>query len=264
MELVVVNKAMLLRQVVGECCCSCCCRPPKDNRLSRRLYFTLHSLTLMVLIVSLRNINAYSLLEAFYSYRNIKSGAVNTAALEIRKLTAAVSISSRMTMRRHSSLFIQQRPSVQSSLLQTRWCLYSKSHTDGFEPFTRGNQLRQMMTSRSMTGTTANIPATTQLQVHTNIRDADIVEMLVGGERYSLVPMPNAMKATTIFVGNLCEFVQDSDLSTYFSQVSSLTSVPSCVVRKVDTQSMGYGFVSFPNVQEKEVNSFCFRAMPLY
>jgi hypothetical protein len=118
-----------------------------------------------------------------------------------------------------------------------------------------------MISSRSIgsitTGAATNpqTPAT-QLQVQTtNIRDADIVEMLIGGERYSLVPMPNAMKATTIFVGNICEFVQDSDLSTYFSQVSSLTSVPSCVVRKVDTQSMGYGFVSFPNVQEKEVIS---------
>ena len=110
------------------------------------------------------------------------------------------------------------------------------------------------VTSNTVASGTAAFTTTTQLHVHGNIRDADIVEMLVGGERYSMVPMPNAMKATTIFVGNLCEFVQDSDLSNFFSQVSSLTTVPSCVVRKVNTQSMGYGFVSFPNVQEKEVN----------
>jgi RNA recognition motif-containing protein len=91
------------------------------------------------------------------------------------------------------------------------------------------------------------------LQGHTNTRDADIFEMMIGGERYSLVPMPDPMKSTTVYVGNLCEFVQDHDLSMHFSTVSTLTTVPSCVVRKVNTQSMGYGFVSFPNVQEKEV-----------
>jgi RNA recognition motif-containing protein len=75
------------------------------------------------------------------------------------------------------------------------------------------------------------------------------------------VPMPDRMKATTLFVGNLCEFVRDTDLSSLFSQVSSLVTVPSCVVRKVDTQSMGYGFVSFPNVKEKEVGSYWFMCL---
>lgn len=93
------------------------------------------------------------------------------------------------------------------------------------------------------------------LSVH-SMREADLVEALVGGERYSLVPMPDSMKATTLFVGNLCEFVNDADLSTLFAQASSLLTVPSCVVRKVNTQSMGYGFVSFPSIDEKEVSLF--------
>jgi RNA recognition motif. (a.k.a. RRM, RBD, or RNP domain) len=92
-------------------------------------------------------------------------------------------------------------------------------------------------------------------------RDADLVEMMIGGERYSLVAMPDRMKPTTLFVGNLCEFVNDKDLSSHFSQVSSLATVPSCVVRKVNTQSMGYGFVSFPSVQEKEVCGNCLHSI---
>ena len=78
---------------------------------------------------------------------------------------------------------------------------------------------------------------------------------IIGGVRYSLVPMPDAMKETTAYVGNLCEFVHDEDLSSLFAQVSNLLTVPSCVVRKIDTTSLRYGFVAFPTVQEKEVRS---------
>lgn len=103
------------------------------------------------------------------------------------------------------------------------------------------------------------------IQVH-NVRDADIVEQLVGGVRYSLVPMPEVMKATTAYVGNLCEFVCDQDLSDLFAQVSTLQSIPSCVVRKPDTTSLQYGFVSFPTEIEKIVSvQICFfeRKCPL-
>ena len=84
-------------------------------------------------------------------------------------------------------------------------------------------------------------------------RDADFVEQMAGGERYSLVPMPDSMKTTTVFVGNLCEFVHDEDLSRLFAAASRLLRVPAIVVRKPDTQSLRYGFVSFPTRQEKEV-----------
>jgi hypothetical protein len=92
----------------------------------------------------------------------------------------------------------------------------------------------------------------TTLSVHT-IRGADMVEMMMGGERYENIPMPESMKSTTLFVGNLCEFVHDDDLSRLFQKVSKLKSVPACVARKPDTTSLQYGFVSFPTVEEKEV-----------
>ena len=90
------------------------------------------------------------------------------------------------------------------------------------------------------------------LQVHAP-READLIEQMVGGERYSLIPMPDCMKSTTAYVGNLCEFVRDDDLSDLFAQVSVLRTLPCCVVRKPDSTSLRYGFVSFPNVQEKDV-----------
>jgi RNA recognition motif. (a.k.a. RRM, RBD, or RNP domain) len=116
--------------------------------------------------------------------------------------------------------------------------------------------IRRQYCSRSCYPNTAvsSFIMQTALSVH-SVRDADIVEVMVGGERYSLVPMPDSMKSTTVFVGNVCEFVKDEDLSGLFSEVSSVLSVPSCVVRKVNTQSLGYGFVSFPSVKEKEVRS---------
>jgi hypothetical protein len=91
-----------------------------------------------------------------------------------------------------------------------------------------------------------------RLLVHTE-READIIEQMVGGERYEMIPLPDSMVDTTLFVGNLCEFVDDGDLSKLFQSVSILNSVPACVARKPDTTSREFGFVSFPTVEEKEV-----------
>lgn len=85
-------------------------------------------------------------------------------------------------------------------------------------------------------------------------READYVEMMVGGERYEMVPLPDRMMDTTIFVGNICEFTHDEDLSKLFQAVSQLQSVPACVARKANMASLQYGFVSFPTVEEKEVS----------
>ena len=85
-----------------------------------------------------------------------------------------------------------------------------------------------------------------------NLRDADFGEMLVGGQRYEMVPLPDSMVETTLFVGNLCEFIKDEDLDRLFRTVSSLKSVPACVSRKPNWDSLQYGFVTFPNVEEKE------------
>lgn len=86
-------------------------------------------------------------------------------------------------------------------------------------------------------------------------READFVEQMVGGERYSMIPLPDSMTDTTLFVGNLCEFVSDDDLSRLFQTVSALHSLPACVARKPNTQSLEYGFVAFPTIAEKEVSS---------
>jgi hypothetical protein len=86
-----------------------------------------------------------------------------------------------------------------------------------------------------------------------NTKDADLMEVMMGGQRFEMVPLPDSMLDTTIFVGNLCEFAKDEDLSNVFQSVSRLQSVPACVVRKANMASLKYAFVSFPTVEEKEV-----------
>lgn len=82
-------------------------------------------------------------------------------------------------------------------------------------------------------------------------RDADMMEMSVGGKRYEMVQLPDSLIDTTLFVGNLCEFVTDSDLSSLFQEVSTLKFIPACVIRKANMSSLKYGFVTFPNEEEK-------------
>ena len=89
----------------------------------------------------------------------------------------------------------------------------------------------------------------------TNLRDADLLEQMVGGERFEMVPLPDSMVDTTLFVGNLNEFVHDNDLSEFFRPVTSLQSLPACVVRRPNMDSLEYGFVSFPTCEEKEVSN---------
>jgi hypothetical protein len=98
--------------------------------------------------------------------------------------------------------------------------------------------------------------STARQMVHT-IRDADMMEMMVGGQRFEMVPLPDSMMDTTVFVGNLCEFAHDEDLSKVFQSVSRLQSVPACVVRRPNMASMEYAFVTFPSVEEKEVRNGC-------
>ena len=91
-----------------------------------------------------------------------------------------------------------------------------------------------------------------QQQQQTDVVD-EIVASTMGGVRYEYLPMPNVMKATTIYVRNLCECVTEEEMSELFARVSTLSYVPACVIRKMDTTSLGYGFVSFPTIAEKEV-----------
>lgn len=78
-------------------------------------------------------------------------------------------------------------------------------------------------------------------------READVL-----GVRYEMIPLPDRMCDTTVFVGNFCEFVYDDDLSHLFQVVSASRSPPACVIRKANMQSLRYGFVSFLSVAEKE------------
>jgi hypothetical protein len=94
-------------------------------------------------------------------------------------------------------------------------------------------------------------PSSILQMVHAH-RDADFYEMMVGGERYEMVPLPDSMLDTTLFVGNLNEFVNDQDLSDLFCGVTDLSSVPACVARKANMASLEYGLVTFPTKQEKE------------
>ena len=83
----------------------------------------------------------------------------------------------------------------------------------------------------------------------------DSVELMIGGARYEMVELPDSMMSTTLWVGNLCEFVTDEMLSELFQQASSLKFVPACVARKPNYESMKYGFVTFRSEEEKEVSS---------
>ena len=106
-------------------------------------------------------------------------------------------------------------------------------------------------TSTSSKSTTAT--STTALQM-LGVTHPSFDEMIAGGERYEMVPLPDNMCSTTLWVGNLCEFTTDEQLSDLFSEVSVLSSLPACVARNPNASSKKYGFVTFPSVEEKEVS----------
>jgi len=88
--------------------------------------------------------------------------------------------------------------------------------------------------------------------------DVDMMEMIVGGNRYKMVDLPDSMLDTTLYVGNLDEFVTDDMLSSLFQEVSSLNFIPACVARRPNFSSLQYGFVTFPTIEEKEVCLCCY------
>ena len=53
----------------------------------------------------------------------------------------------------------------------------------------------------------------------------------------------NIVVSTTLWVGNLGEFVTDDVLSQTFQQASTLRFVPACVVRKPNMESLRYGLL---------------------
>jgi len=72
------------------------------------------------------------------------------------------------------------------------------------------------------------------------------------GMKYSFVELPDSLMDTTLFVGNLNQFVTDTMLSDLFQQASRLSTVASVVARRPNTNSLQYGFVVFATAEEKE------------
>ncbi len=85
------------------------------------------------------------------------------------------------------------------------------------------------------------------------------MELLVGGTKYEMVELPDSMMSTTLWVGNLCEFITDEQLSEVFQQASEQLFVPACVARKPNMESLKYGFVAFRSEEEKEVSCHLIR-----
>jgi hypothetical protein len=106
------------------------------------------------------------------------------------------------------------------------------------------------------TGSSCHRPATSVAYSNWDAFDTrDSVELMIGGTRYEMVELPDSMMSTTLWVGNLCEFVTDEMLSELFQRTSSLKFVPACVARKPNYESMKYGFVTFRSEEEKEVST---------
>ena len=135
-------------------------------------------------------------------------------------------------------------------VLTVSWSLLESSH--GFHPTLTPLELRPRIMAQEWR-LDYNSP---------RHREYDMMELMVGGQRYEMVPLPDSMMDTTLFVGNLCEFCKDEDLSNLFQSVSSLQRLPACVVRKPNYASLGYGFVTFLTVEEKEVCSIHVCALP--
>lgn len=120
-------------------------------------------------------------------------------------------------------------------------------------------------TGRKSMPTTPSLQNRPSPRFNTNLRysnwDAfetpDSMELLIGGTRYQMVELPDSMMSTTLWVGNLCEFVTDEMLSEIFQQASSLKFVPACVARKPNMESLKYGFVTFRSEEETEVSVLC-------
>ena len=87
----------------------------------------------------------------------------------------------------------------------------------------------------------------------------DVMEIMAGGQRWEMVELPDSMMSTTLWVGNLCEFVTDETLSELFQSVSSLKFVPACVARRPNMESMRYGvsLCIVCNYDAKKKNTWC-------
>ena len=138
------------------------------------------------------------------------------------------------------------RQSFLSSLAASRHC----------SPASFKRLLPRKHCQESVLLTTRSSPTLLQSYFSDDIDDAmtSVASVLPGAVKYEMTKLPDSLIDTTIFVGNLCDFVTDEMLSKLFARVSKLRTVPSAVVRKPNNYSMGYGFVTFPTAEEKEVS----------
>lgn len=147
----------------------------------------------------------------------------------------------------HTSILLWSLPAMAGAFHMPAH-YYSSSNPGGSATASRRTSTFGYASSKSPTAT-----PTTALQM-LGVTYPSFDEMIAGGERYEMVPLPDSMCETTLWVGNLCEFTTDEQLSDLFSEVSVLSSLPACVARNPNASSRKYGFVTFPSVEEKEVS----------
>ena len=96
-----------------------------------------------------------------------------------------------------------------SLLLMIASCSYE---VESFAPPRLSRQLLRQLQQQQQHRNNNNNNKLYECQIYST-RDADFVEMLVGGEHYKTVPLPDLMVDTTCFVGNQREFVKGDKLS---------------------------------------------------
>jgi len=106
--------------------------------------------------------------------------------------------------------------------------------------------------SRAMT---TRAPSQLQSSRASILGSGDLSEEFGLFEKYDMVQLPDIMVDTTIWIGNLDEFVDDGDLAELILKESNSSlkySVPCAVARRPNNDSLGYGFVHFPTIRDAE------------
>lgn len=103
------------------------------------------------------------------------------------------------------------------------------------------NIAKYTSTPRGVPSSSIKTSSTTAWYSNWDMDTPDVMEIMAGGQRWEMVELPDSMMSTTLWVGNLCEFVTDETLSELFQSVSSLKFVPACVARRPNMESMRYG-----------------------
>lgn len=99
--------------------------------------------------------------------------------------------------------------------------------------------------------------------------DQDAID-ITNFDQYDLTELPDIMVDSTVWVGNLNEFVTDNELGNLFGKYSetSLMNVPSVIARRPNNESLRYGFVYFPTSADAQTaaerfDGFVFEGRPM-